>query len=315
MPAKSTELWSESTSSKGAAGWTARRGWVVTGATSDEEARNAAPLDGRPIPAIDASHPENAALRVSALPVSPGKGPSVRIVHAEYEIPSSGTVGGDPNADPLNAPPQYFLEHVASNEPIYREPGIAGDLIVNAAGDPFDPPLTRDVFDLQITITRNEPFFPLAKSMTYRNVVNSQPYTIPAVGQADKGQLLCLPMKMVSPITAQSTYVPVIYTLLAREDGWKFHILNAGFNGWYNAGGTYKKGRFKDEFGVLSAPILLGPDGKPLLSGYTIATPSGDGATPLANPNPISNAHLGQIKNEWYLNYSRFEELDFANLL
>src|SRR5688572_28056072 len=79
----SSQMWSEYSSTA----TTAKRGWQVTGATTDEEARLATPLPGtNPIPTYGDTHSENSLLVCYELPVDPD-GPNLRIVRALYKIP------------------------------------------------------------------------------------------------------------------------------------------------------------------------------------------------------------------------------------
>ena len=182
MPAESTENWKDQSSEPTDKGWRAQRGWIVTGTTDDEEARHAAPLDGRPIAQVGESHPQNRDLLCVAVPVTAGKGPLTKIVRATYQT-SDGSFQSDPN--PLNKKMELAVEFVTDSDVFEVEPFFSPTRkslpFQNSAGWPFEG-ATEDVQDVLLTYTRNEPFFPIKKAIEFLKTVNLGPYLLPILG-------------------------------------------------------------------------------------------------------------------------------------
>jgi hypothetical protein len=304
--------------------WTAQRGWVCTGVKNDLEAYAAVPLRGfDPIPKPGDSHPLNKALRVQSRSCDPWKGPLSRIVKVYYQVLSSDAVIG-PN--PLNQPWTIYPELVATSEPMEVEPGSAQDnplAICDSAGILFNPGPNGEVFDILISITRNEPFYPLQKSLQFKNTTNKGNYTIPQIGTVTDGQLLCLPIRAGEPYTSQSLYVPVIYSLRARIDGWRIRMLDRGYQGWYNDKGTPKRGPFVDLTNTrVSDPVLLNGKGAPLEPNIFKVLSGAD----LLPKTPI-NAPVNKLKGDYidnsqtpaggavFLKYRQFRSVLFDGLL
>jgi hypothetical protein len=298
--------------------WTAQRGWYVSDAKDDEEARNAPPLPksgSDPIPRIGDTHPLNQGLFCLQLPVETREGGKVRIVRAIYGMLDLG------GADPLKEPPDISVDWGEDCEDFDLDAEL-GIPITDAVGDPFDSNPTRPKFDIAVTIRRNEPFYPLQKGLKYKGTCNKGDYNIPYIGLVNDGQALCSPIRADGTWKPNPVFVPVIYTLRLRADGWRTRNLNAGFRAYYSASDGNKKNNLWDSKGEqVVKPVLLLPTGVPIDDGYTAG-----GETIEASPNTLPEEifespfadfpNLPQgFKDINFLRYNRFSKLDFTDLL
>lgn len=101
---------------------------------------------------------------------------------AIYEPAGGG--GSDPN--PLNEPPVIRWTGAKSTEPVdfaynaNNEPVIP---ILNSAREPFENPVTRQVDDSLLTVTRNKNFFNPGTARQYRNAINNDTFVIGPSGE------------------------------------------------------------------------------------------------------------------------------------
>lgn len=103
-----------------------------------------------------------------------------------------------------------------------------GEGIVNSAGDPFDPPIMRDLSRRSVTITSNEAFVP-TWVLSYQDAVNSDAITIDGVSLSE-GQAKCQQVS-VSPtrIRNDQEFRIVTLTIHMNNDGWGYKVLDQGF--------------------------------------------------------------------------------------
>lgn len=320
-----TEIPSESRSNRIKQGpglpdlWQAQRGWLVQGATDDESARNATPIFGSdPIAQMDESHPLNSILTCTQLPVERDEGGYTNIVRAVYSMDPGITV------DPLNAPPIITPEWSTTSEPLDQD-AVLKIAVTNTAGDPFESELSYEYDDLTITIQRNEPFYPLAKAIQFKNTCNLGSYTIPNVGPISDGQALCKPIKVASGYTPNPLYVTCIYTLRLRADGWKTRIKSQGYNGWYkdSTSGNRMMAQIVDGRGQpRSTPALLDINGMPVETSFMIDSGfnGATGVSPVAAPSsrllPNSVLDVPTSGNgAVFVRFDRYNKISFAGLL
>lgn len=170
--------------------------------------------------------------------------------------------------DPVDDPPEIQIDFEPYQRPFIRD--ITGATILNAAYDPFDPPVEGDDDRLTIRITRNEnpDTFTLVKATLYNGTVNSDTWE-----EFEPGTLkmrISAQKMYKSELLGRDPYWRVTYTIQRRKDadtesdavvGWQPHILNRGYR--YFVGGD--KIEFRDPDGTkVSQPKLLAVDGQAL---------------------------------------------------
>lgn len=146
---------------------------------------------------------------------------------------------------------------------------LSGQLIVNSAGDPFDPPAMMDDSRRVVTVEKNLAVVP-SWILDYQDAINSDTFTIDGisigVGKA-KMQAVTVGPKQRRNSTVFRT---VNFTIHLQRDGWVLDILDAGFNR-IPTGDTSNR-----------VPITL--DGVLPSAPYPL---NGAGA-PLKNPSPVN---------------------------
>ena len=104
-----------------------------------------------------------------------------------------------------------------------------GNLIVNSAGDLFDPPAMIDDSRRVVTVSKNLAAVP-SWILDYQDAINSDTFTIDGisigVGKA-KMQAVTVGPKQRRNATVFRT---VTFTIHLQRDGWALDILDAGFN-------------------------------------------------------------------------------------
>lgn len=121
--------------------------------------------------------------------------------------------------------------------PLIRPRGSAGPP-VNAAGDVFDPPEQKDISRVGLRITTTRRVFPTAQALQYRDAINKDAFFIRKPGLS----LRVLPFQAkLEPINGvglwyrrpdgrEIPYAQIVYEISLRDEGWRFPILNRGFN-------------------------------------------------------------------------------------
>jgi len=103
------------------------------------------------------------------------RGPFLFEVVASYVVKSyradEAKPGTTPFQSPFDEPWEIEWFPIASNEQVDRD--IYGNPIVNSAGQSFDPPITKDCYDLGLRIVRNQPSYNKAQAADYVGAVNS----------------------------------------------------------------------------------------------------------------------------------------------
>lgn len=134
------------------------------------------PSTGLQIPRVYQSHPYDYWLYVKnkyAKPLAPFL----------YEVTVNYTVAANdqqiseetnPFGNPLDQEPEVSWGFAMSNEQIDRD--INGKPILNSANQPFDPPITKDKYDLVLRIVRNEESYDRFLAAEYIGAVNNDDF-------------------------------------------------------------------------------------------------------------------------------------------
>jgi len=228
-------------------------------ATTDESVYLEASAGGIAIPRHGQGHPNDSWLRVDSVE-GRARGLLLFDVSVRYARRQRGT---DPEAQtPFDEPPEVEWSWDVSTEAIDID-AQDGEPILNTAGEPFDPPITREVADLVLTITRAEPTYDPNKAMKFKNVLNKTAFL-----GIEAGKARCF------PISARKVYEGpndifwrVTYRFGFRSDTWNQRVLCQGFRQktGTNAAGEATYEQILDDVGnPLSEPVNLGITGQVL---------------------------------------------------
>ena len=191
--------------------------------------------------------------------------------------------GTEEDGDPVNQPPEISYSTVLYQEPMDQD--MAGNLLLTANFEPYDPPISVDQDDMQMSVTKNFATFSPADMAKYQNKVNSttwlgfDPWTCRVTGIAGQE---------VRNADGDIQYYRVSVTIQIRERkdpdgnmvGWKRRLIHQGFRVWavdangvglFRDGGVgklYETAKDKGEF--VTEPVLLAEDGKRLTSGQAV---------------------------------------------
>jgi len=218
------------------------------------------PVTGLSIPLVGDPHPTQYLLK-AARPHIATVCPTFFNVKVNYS--TRPNVSSTQEDDPLDEPAVYSWSDAASTEPVDED--ADGNALVNAAGEPFDPPLTKDFEDPVLTITRNQASFDPDVKLDYGNSVCAEVFWGAAIGRARmtsiKGD-----EQAGSPAYWTCVYVIQFRFLTATDTpaskAWYWRVLNHGFRYIGSGSKTYA---FLDTNGQpLSQPSLLAADGSPL---------------------------------------------------
>jgi hypothetical protein len=167
------------------------------------------------------------------------------------------------DGNPIHVPVRFRIDFTVAEVAAFED--VDGQPIVNAAGDPYDPPLMREVTRSTLTVLRNE-----AASGVNIPVLGALSNTLNVAAWNGFPAKTCRlePFKLPDPIYSQvsnSFYFPMQYVFDINYDTWVKQIINAGF-------------RQLDSSGNL-VPILI--NGQPAttpvpldIDGHAILTPT-----------------------------------------
>jgi hypothetical protein len=131
------------------------------------------------------------------------------------------------DGNPLHVPTRFRIDFTLSEVAAFED--VDGNPIVNAAGDPYDPPLMREVTRCTLTVLRNEspssvdiPTLAALSNTLNRDTWNGFPAKTTRLN----------PLKLPEPVYSQvinGFYFPFEYVFDVNFDSWVKQIINAGF--------------------------------------------------------------------------------------
>lgn len=173
------------------------------------------------LPVIGNTHPSNANAFVVSIRVennNPWKGWMATVTYSDERQLSDNPTS---DAAEINWGSEQFQKVAVTDRD--------GNLIVNSAGDLFDPPAMIDDSRRVVTVSKNLATVP-SWILDYQDAINSDAFTIDgisiAVGKA-KMQAVTVGPKQRRNSTVFRT---VNFTIHLQRDGWTLDILDAGYN-------------------------------------------------------------------------------------
>jgi len=138
---------------------------------------------------------------------------------------------------------------------------LSGNLIVNSAGDPFDPPAMMDDSRRVVTVEKNLAVVPVW-ILDYQDAVNNDAFTVDGVsigiGKAKMQNVTVSPRQRRNG----TIFRTVTFTIHLQRDGWLLDILDAGFREKVSGGRRNIKNNGDGE--SPTAPVPLDGNGLPI---------------------------------------------------
>ena len=138
---------------------------------------------------------------------------------------------------------------------------LSGNLIVNSAGDPFDPPAMMDDSRRVVTVEKNLAVVP-SWILDYQDAVNSDVFSVDGIsigiGKAKMQNVTVSPRQRRNG----TTFRTVTFTIHLQRDGWLLDILDAGFREKVSGGRRNIKNNGDGE--APTAPVPLDGNGQPI---------------------------------------------------
>jgi hypothetical protein len=175
------------------------------------------------VPTPWARHPYNRWLYTSSKRVRP-LGPLLFEVIVNYEAITEGRTGFyDEPVSPLALPPERSWSFAVSSMPVKRDISSPAQPICNSAGEPFDPEITQEIYDLVYRIVKNQPYFNALLAYQYIGAVNTDVFQgFPA------GTVRCTVFTGEEIFTPYLVYYRVTYEFQIRWDGWMLKVIDQG---------------------------------------------------------------------------------------
>ena len=138
---------------------------------------------------------------------------------------------------------------------------LSGKLIVNSAGDPFDPPAMMDDSRRVVTVEKNLAVVP-SWILDYQDAVNNDVFSVDGIsigiGKAKMQNVTVSPRQRRNG----TTFRTVTFTIHLQRDGWLLDILDAGFRRKVSGGRDNIKNSGDGE--SPTAPVPLDGNGQPI---------------------------------------------------
>jgi hypothetical protein len=199
----------------------------------------------------------------------------------------------------------------AGDDPEQSDRDYYGNPYVNSASVPFDQPGQAFYGTMELTATRNEPFYDAQKALRIQNRTNADQFTVQGGGIIFPGQAFLVSMCSETELYDGVAYARVTYHFRFRAgnlidtitppeyDAFWDKRLDQGDSGWYVESGTTTRGLICNAAGIETGTVLLNGSGKPMdLSLKILSSTSGAVSAPVDNPTPLpANVHIAIAKD------------------
>lgn len=213
-------------------------------------------------------HPADSTMRAGKAKAVHWEGdPYVWMVDIEYSSATGDSERGDP--DPRNRPLEIETDFTSFQTPLIYDKN--GQAVLNSAKDPFDPPWQKEDSRPILRFSRYESSLDLARSLEYRNAVNTDSF----YGFA-AGELMCMHIKQKRhfengfevwhtsyEFQGKANGTVQSYNSTLNFQGWDAVIPDLGFNELKTfGGGVVKSIACKDGYGKdVTSPVRLNGSG------------------------------------------------------
>lgn len=133
--------------------------------------------------------------------------------------PDKSGPGKSGNDNPLDQPAEVSWSSGTTTEIVEKD--VDDKAILNAAGEPFDPPVEVQRPQPELTVNRNESSFSGADAMDYVFTVNDGVFA-----GGEPGTVLCTAIDATEAYSNGVAYFKVTYKFLYRKQGWQKSLLN-----------------------------------------------------------------------------------------
>lgn len=198
--------------------------------------------------------------------------------YAGWRVTASYSSEREQNENPLNDPAIIGPWDSDSYQEV-AEVDTDDELILNSAGDPFDPPLMKDFSRRNVTVRKNVASVP-TWFLDYEDAINSDTFTVGGL-IVPIGKAKCKKTGISEKKTRNGiTYYEVTTLIHFSKKGWKRRVLDVGFR-QLSADGTTR------------IKITMMNDSTPPEAEYVTAPVPLDGTGHvLADPTPASAVYL-----------------------
>jgi len=301
--------------------WQAERFYDVVGTTAEDAALSAV---ASAVGDYNSSHPYRPELLCNSITIAESVGPAHFVVRMGYEVPELGQFPSPD--DPLSRPYRYYWQKIVKNIPQERQisesAALNGYAIAVSTGSPVDPKATAEIYTRMLIIRRYEPLYDLSLAQAYENTVNNAAGVIGPI-EVGIGQMLCHSIEPTGECTAGAPYLEIEYQFeidTSQAHPFQTYIIDQGRDGWYDDGGTSKRGRFGIGGEACVDDVLLDGTGKPLDSSVKVlATLNGATTehapvqTPTASlPNPLDYADYTSSGGAFILIFQQRRQTNFG---
>lgn len=264
------------------------------------------------IPQLNNGYSEDPKLKAMK-PQATVRGFGLYEVRVRFAIPPQGGFTDETDVDPINRRAKYEWLIGSTSEPI--ELAADGDdpfkvPMLNAAGDPLDPPTQEDFPSQRIRARKFLPDFDLPTALDFMFTTNTDAFQILGRWNVAVGQARVESVKPLGEYDSTSTVFDCELIMEFRRDGFQFRSLNAGYNGWWDDNGTKKPGAFYNT----NERVRLDETGKPLNTNQLVVNASGSPVAAVSAPTSYAPSVLTASANATFVLYQRRKRA-FAPLL
>jgi hypothetical protein len=176
------------------------------------------------------------------------------IVELKYGVADPASFGAID--DPTQLPPKISWSGVRRDEVVDVDEDDKP--VVNSAGDPFDPPITRDASSPTMVVTRNERTYDDGIAVQYRQSVNEAEF----FGHAP-GTVKCADIRAESADSPSiGRYYVVTYEFELVDGSWQPEVLDLGLRQRNTTSGAREQ--IVIDGTPATSPVLLDGQGQPL---------------------------------------------------